>query len=429
MMNRVLERYRFARYCVVHRQSYSAQRRWQERYLRRLIPYAYEHVTLWKKFLDDAGIDPDSIRTLDDLQKLPTTSKHTFIGRMVEEYIDNSRPVQAVWYVTSGTSGTPFRFLMSEHAIQEKYSDMASLRFLWWRGVPLSALETTNLVRIKIRGPNRPHRMFVPVEEYLRDPVATLARIADFRPVVLSAYPSILLDMADLVTRDSDIVRPEPPFILSFGEMLAPSVREHVSRTLGSEIYDRYGLEEIGVIGVECERHDGFHINTEAVVVEIVDDAHRPVSPGVEGKIIATDLCNTGMPFIRYDTGDWGRVSYEPCACGLQTPRIWIRGRYTAFLDFPQRRIHHLEFDGAMDGFMNLVLQYQIAKKSDTEIVARIIPGPAYHAGVSEKVQQSLGKLAGANVHIGVEVTDRLPVTSRGKSRIVIDESASIDSK
>jgi phenylacetate-CoA ligase len=139
---------------------------------------------------------------------------------------------------------------------------------------------------------------------------------------------------------------------------------------------------------------------------------------------VATDLYNYGMPFIRYDTGDQGVLSQEPCACGLRSPRLWVTGRYSSFLTFPARRFHHLEFDGAMDGYMNEVLRYQIAKQSDHDILVRIIPGPAFRDGVRESVRKRVQELVGGDIQIAVETVTSLPTTGRGKSRIVVDESA-----
>lgn len=428
-LRRMGERLYFARFCILHRRSLAAQRRWQEKRLRRLVQYAYKNVPLWRELLDDRRVNPDSIYTFEDMRKLPVSEKQTFIGRMVEEYIDSSRTTDSRWYLTSGTSGTPLQFLMSERAVQKKYIAFATLRFLWWRGVSTGELSSINHVHIKIRGISDEHHLFIPVKDFLGNPRQTLTQIVRFRAEIISAYPSILLEMARLISEDPTLPKPTPRFIISIGEMLTPSVRTFVEDVLKAEIYDRYGLEEIGAIGVECVRHDGFHINTESVIVEITDDSYATISPGVEGRIVATDLLNYGMPFIRYDTGDRGKISNEPCACGLRSPRLWIEGRYSASLSFPARRIHHLEFDGAMDGFMNNIFQYQIAKISDSAIMARIIPGPAFYVGVSEKVKESLGKLVGEDVNVSVELVEELPLTPRGKSKIVIDESSSADSR
>ncbi len=413
----------FAYFCIVHRRSLAAQRAWQERYLRKIVLYAYTNVPLWKCLLDERGVAPDAIQTLGDLSKLPVINKQSFVGKVVEDYIDSTRLTRSFWYVTSGTSGSPFTFMMSEHACDLKFVDFAILRFMWWRGSAYDRLSSVRLARIKIREKEQPDRLFVPVDGYLKDPAAAVHKIVAFNPEVLTSYPSILLDLARHLRDNPTLARPKPTYVLSFGETLAPSARSFITEILGTEVYDRYGLEEIGAVGGECSAHNGFHINTESVIVEVTDDSYEAVSEGTEGRLIMTDLFNTGMPFIRYDTEDRGVISYEPCVCGLQSPRLWIKGRYSAYLTFPERRIHHLEFDGAMDGFMNLILQYQIVKKSDTLIVARIIRGPAFRDDIQERVRSSLARVVGDAIRISVEIVAELPITERGKSRIVVDES------
>ena len=391
--------------------------------MRRLVRHAARHVPLWKELLRDAGISADSIQTLQDFASLPVTSKQTFVGRAVEECIDNSRRATSNWYVTSGTSGEPFQFLMSEQAIDEAFIDFASLRFLWWRGMPLREISERRHTRIKIRGLNNARRQFIPVAEVLSDLPQVLGKIAAFRPFILSAYPSILLEICQALARDPALPRIRLPFVLSIGEMLPASIRALAIESLGCEVYDRYGLEEIGVIGVECAMHDGFHINTESVLIEVVDDRFQQAIEGTEGRILATDLLNENMPFMRYLTGDTGRISYARCTCGLRSPRLWVAGRYSAYLAFPERRIHHLEFDGAMDGFMHIIFRYQVVKVSDSAVTVRIVPGPAYHQTVDEHIRASIGALVGPAISVAIEVVAEIPTTPRGKSRIVADES------
>lgn len=423
MIRSIKHRLEFACFCIVHRLPPPLQRRWQEKRLRHLIAYAYENVPMWNRLLSDCGLKPCDIRTLEDIRKLPITSKKTFFGKMVEDYIDSSRLMRSFWYVTSGTSGTPFTFMMGTHAWDKRFIDFAQFRFMWWLGERYSRLSTVRLARIKIRAPATENRLFVPVESYLSDPHSALQTIAEFKPEVISSYPSILLDMARQIASDPTLPRPNAKYALAFGETLFPATRKFISDTLGCEIYDRYGLEEIGAVGVECVMHNGFHINSESLIVEVTNNAYEPVQLGEEGRLIMTDLFNYGMPFIRYDTEDRGVISYEPCACGLPAPRLWIKGRYSAYLSFASRRVHHLEFDGAMDGFMNYIFQYQIAKRSDNEICARVIPGPAYHDGVPAMIKASISTLVGESIEIDVEIVNELPITPRGKSRIVIDES------
>src|SRR6185503_16423776 len=177
------------------------------------------------------------------------------------------------------------------------------------------------------------------------------------------------------------------PYIVTVGEMLSPAARRFLQEQFCGRVYDRYGAEEVGAVAVECSEHNGMHINVESVIVEVVDAQGLPVADGQKGKIIITDLLNFNMPFIRYDTRDTGIVRHDPCPCGLEVPRIWIEGRYSAFLTFDGRAINHLEFDAALDGFMNVIVQYQVAKIADRRVEIRIVPGPSFNSSSKEDIK------------------------------------------
>lgn len=422
MIKGVLERIWFARFCITHRRSLRAQKRWQSARLRDMVAHAYRNVPLWRELFDGSSVRPEDIHSIEDLHKLPISSKETYLHRHAEEYLDGSRQIRSRWYVTSGTSGKPFTFFLSEIAIQEKYITFASLRFLWWIGVPLAQLATINFARIKIRAPQSPHRLFVSVGALLSDPKKELHRLKEFNMDVLSAYPSILYEISKYMQLPH-MPRIRPRYILAFGETLYPAMRRHIEKNLGGEVYSRYGLEEIGVVGLECSHHDGFHIHTESVIIEIVDEKGRVVPDGTRGRVIATDLFNFGMPFIRYDTGDAGYITQERCACGLESPRIWIEGRYAAFLQFGSRKIHHLEFDGAMDSFMHKVFKYQIIKRNDSSVEVLIVPGPAYESSIAVEIRDKVTGLVGESVEVFVRTVEEVNITERGKCRIVIDQS------
>jgi phenylacetate-CoA ligase len=226
------------------------------------------------------------------------------------------------------------------------------------------------------------------------------------------------------MAREGRVVEFRPVYIVSFGEMLTPAARALVSRVFSTEVFDRYGTEEVGTIAVECSAHDGMHVNSESVIVEIIDDEGRRVPRGSYGRIIVTDLFNFNMPFIRYDTGDRGVLLTSPCSCGLQTPRIRIEGRYSAYLEFENQRIHHLEFDGALDAFANHIEQYQVVKTAADALEIRVVPAPAFTEDSRLRAKDSVMKLTGQGVSVTVVTVTQIEPTEQGKSRIVIDLTA-----
>ncbi len=399
-------------------------RKWHGRRLHELVAHAEHNIQMYRERLADIGVRARDIRIADDLERLPILTKNTFTGRPVEEVIDVSRPHGVWWNRTSGTSGKPFTFLPNQLSAATAFNDYMCTRFLYW-GMSLQPLRNARIAKIKIRSGQRENKLFIPVKEFLSDTEKVYTALVEFKPTIIESYQSILGELARYMTDRRGAARLAVPHIISFGEMLSRPTRDRIEQALMGVVFDRYGVEEIGVIGTECAVHDGFHVHVESVIVEVVDAHGTRVPDGQNGKILATDLHNFNMPFIRYATGDRGYISRIPCACGLMTPRIWIEGRYASFIELGERRIHHLEFDGAMDGFMQYVHQYQIAKTGPREIVARIVSGSGFGEHSASDIERSLRAVVGGNVAIKVQTLASIPITPRGKTQILVDETMS----
>lgn len=394
---------------------------WHGRLLRKVVASAYEHVVMYRQALDRAGIRPQDVRRAEDIVKLPILDKASFSGLPVEEVINLSRPSFG-WVKSSGTSGKPFTFLSSELNRFAEYNDFMCERFLYWKGASVRDVDAARIAKIKIRSGSTGNRLFIPVSDFLADPARVYASLLEFKPDVLESYQSILHELARYAENASPALR--IPYIVAFGEMLPASSRTYIEHVFGGTVFNRYGVEEIGVIGTECEAHDGFHVHVDSALVEIIGDNDTPAAAGKSGRVVATALHNYLMPFIRYDTGDKGRMSTEACTCGLRTPRIWIEGRYASFVDLGGRRIHHLEFDGVMDGFTHSVYQYQIAKTGADSIMARIVRAQGFSDSSLPDIERALRKIVGADVRVRVQAVESIEITPRGKTQILVDETA-----
>ena len=121
-----------------------------------------------------------------------------------------------------------------------------------------------------------------------------------------------------------------PETITTAAERLQPHMRELLSRVFRTEVFDRYGSREFGLMGHECHRHEGLHAPLQSMYLEVLRDDDSPADPGEVGRIVATSLINCALPLIRYEIGDLGAWSEEPCSCG----RVWpllreVKGRTT----------------------------------------------------------------------------------------------------
>lgn len=413
---------------TVHLRSRASILKWQERQLRAMVRHAIENVPIYRELYSRAGIDGNTIKTLNDIERLPILNKQTFIGRPADEHIDNSRPFWPAWESTSGTSGTPFTFLLGRNALNTHYLDSICFRFLTWLQPWRMEFSRVKVARIKIRSRSSPYRLFIPVANYLSDPHAAVRSLAAFQPYVLESYASILLMLANVVASNPDLPKIRPGFIVSFGEILTPAAREQLRAVFECDVYDRYGIEEMSVVACECRLHNGQHVHSESIIAEVVDEHGNRQPDGEYGRIVLTDLTNTNMPFVRYDTGDYGRMTWEPCPCGLKTPRVWFEGRHAAVVVIKGKTIHHLEFDAALDTFMHVIRQYQIAKLSESEIEVRITVGDRYVPDDHERIVGAIRPLVGGGIQIAVRCMDVLPITPRGKCKILVDESGVMNS-
>ena len=167
-------------------------------------------------------------------------------------------------------------------------------------------------------------------------PVAELARALDrFGPDLLSGYPSVIAALAgEQLEGRLDI---SPRLILCGSEQLLPSARQAI-REAWTEPFDVYSTTETGgMLGIECDAHEGLHLREETCIVEVVDEEDRPVPDGESGAaLLVTSWLNRTLPLIRYRIDDPVLVSSDQCPCGRATRRILeLTGRQEDILELP----------------------------------------------------------------------------------------------
>jgi phenylacetate-CoA ligase len=274
------------------------------------------------------------------LEELPLIDKSLLRARPEEFLAADARPADLWGRTTTGSSGPPVPIVYSP----EFYFDflLLSLR----KAAVLAGLDD----RVRERevfclavSDNRASRDYVladPLEQVglsvqivvdERDP-ATLERVlaltAELAPACLSSKPSVLEMLADLAPEPPAPEPTAPPapgrqpvFILSSGSLLGAELRRNLERKLATRVVDTYGMTEFGLIASECPA-GALHIDTSALVVEVVGDDGAPVPDGEAGELVLSSVLNLAMPLLRYRTGDLGVVETGPCACGRRTPRL-----------------------------------------------------------------------------------------------------------
>ncbi len=248
----------------------------------------------------------------------------------------------AVW-TTSGTTGKPGIFVHDWHATSV-YAALVSLRAYRWmtsallwrllrhgRAAVLVATEGHfaladwfEWIRNQLP-PLRTLRDRIRVRSVLT-PLGTLVQeLNGFQPSLLLAYPSIVKLLG--IEQRAGRLWIAPAFIGTGGESLDPGARTHLVEAFHCILRDNYGASEFPYIAFECD-HGWLHVNSDWVILEPVDAAYRPATPGHPSHtVLLTNLANRVQPLIRYDLGDSIIAKSELCGCGSSLPAIRVEGR------------------------------------------------------------------------------------------------------
>lgn len=408
----------------------------QSERLQRLIHHAYEHVPYYRALMDAYGVFPSSIRTAADLSLLPVLTKADVRQHLSELLADGFPRHELLAGRTGGSTGEPLSFYSSRESRLSRGIARA-LRAHEWAGI----YPGDSTVSVSRRRPSDSAEApkFARVVRLLShkaiEDSASLSdsslpfvvqRIASRRPRALTGFPSTLCIIGEFI-RDSGIPAPEVNAIVVGGEQLFDEQRSLLRDVFGTEPFSKYSSFESFDIAMECNAHEGFHIAAEDLVVEIVDDAGRPVEPGRQGRVVITNLHEYGMPLIRYDTDDESSLIGDACACGRSLPRLsTIIGKTGDTFYTPSgKRVSARSFRTAILVELG-IRRFQVVQDELDHVTVRVIPNdslsPSKAQELDAAVKAHFSSTLGDDVEIQVDIVDRIEPTPAGKHLFYISK-------
>ncbi len=297
--------------------------------LRSTVKRVYENVPMYKKRFDEAGLGPDSIKTLDDLQKFPFTLKTDLrdnypFGIFAVPMKDIVR-----LHASSGTTG-------KSTVVGYTKNDIDIWAELMARTLSAAGATSDDVVHNAYGyglftgglgvhyGAERVGASVIPVSGGNTKRQITIMQ--DFGSTILACTPSYALYLAE-VAKEMGVKNSELKLKAGvFGaEPWSNSMRKDIEERLGILAIDIYGLSEIIGPGVayECPEKDGLHIGEDHFIVEVIDpDTGKRLPPGEKGELVFTTITKEATPVIRYRTRDISAINFERCACGRTTARM-----------------------------------------------------------------------------------------------------------
>ncbi len=407
--------------------------------LTRKIKQVYDNVPLYRQRMDEAGIEPGDIRSVEDLGKLPFTHKQDL--RDTYPYGMFAVPMDEVVriHASSGTTGRPTvvgytkrdielwsectaRALVAAGTERNDYIHVSYGYGLFTGGLGLHyAGELIGATVIPASAGNTARQIQI---------------LRDFGSSILCCTPSYALYIADTL-RDQGIAPEELNLKAGiFGaEPWTDNMRREIESRLHIKAYDIYGLSEICGPGVsfDCECQNGLHVNEDHFIIEIVDpETGNPLSDGQYGEVVFSCVTKEALPLIRYNTHDISAITRERCACGRTLTRmhkiagrtddmIIIRGVNvfpsqieSVLLSIGEVDPHYLIIVDRINNRDMLEIQVEVSQSMFSDSVAEL-------ERLEAKIKAAVDSVLGLSAKITLVEPFTIP-RSEGKAKRVIDK-------
>jgi len=397
----------------------------QQKKLQKLLHHAYTHVPYYRRLFESVGVTPGDIQTVADLSVIPITTKATLrelpLDQITAQNFDLNTCIKDR---TSGSTGMPLNFFFTKDEMDIRA--LVEIRML--SSVGYKATDST-LVIIDDRHLGTKYwfqRLGILRREYdsILNPVEEqIERIQNMKPDIIWALTSNMALIASRM-KTNNIPGVRPKAIYTSGEFLDHNRRKLIGSVFGVTPLDRYGSTECGGIAWECSAHMGYHINSDTVVVECMNDG-RHAQPGESGELIVTNLYSYAMPFIRYSVGDRGILSDKMCSCGRNLPLMQaIEGRSVDFIVLEDgTRISPYLVTCAIEDIPG-IMRYQIIQESQKELTVNFIKSDGFSSETLNQIQTQCKGVVGDDVTIKPVVVESLAHDNSGKFRVVISKLA-----
>jgi phenylacetate-CoA ligase len=317
----------------------------QNRLLREHIKYLAERSAFYQNAFAKHGIDPAAIRSCQDLAAVPLTTKRD-LELSSRDFLCVSHQDVADYCLTSGTTGEPVAMLQTSLDLERVgFNEEVSFQAAGFTAEDL-VLNAASIDRCFMAGLAYFLGLNRMGSAVLRGGSSSIDALAEItvrhRPTGIIGVPTLMHKLGHCLREQG-----HEPERLGVGKLVCigePVRNQDFSLSaLGSSLADlwqarvfgTYASTEMATAFTDCEAGRGGHLHPDLVIVEIVDESGRPVPPGQPGEVVTTPLQVTGMPLLRFQTGDIAQLHDEPCACGRHTPRLGpVIGRKSQMLKY-----------------------------------------------------------------------------------------------
>ena len=300
----------------------------QSERLVKLVKYVYDNVEFYRKRMDEYGVKPEDIKSIDDIVKLPYTTKNDLrdtypFGLFASPHSDIVRI-----HASSGTTGKATVVGYTQNDI-DVWSECVA------RCMTMANVTKDDIIQVAYGyglftgglgahyGAEKLGAMVVPMSTGNSKKLTTM--MVDFGATAIACTPSYLLHLSEVLRDEGLLDKIKLKSAICGAEPWTEKMRNEIESRLHVTAHDIYGLSEVMGPGVACDcvHHAGLHICDDHFYPEIIDPKTlEPVADGETGELVFTTLTKEGIPLIRYRTKDLTSITREACECGRTSARI-----------------------------------------------------------------------------------------------------------
>ena len=404
----------------------------------KLVDYVYHNVEFYRKKMQSLGLEPGDIKTIEDIVKLPFTTKDD----LRDNYpfglfaVPQSQIVRV--HASSGTTGKATVVGYTRKDIDIWAECVA-------RCLAMSGITKNDIIQIAYGyglftgglgahyGAEKLGAMVVPMSTGNSKKLTTM--MVDFGATAIACTPSYLLHLAEVLEAEGKVNDIKLKYAICGAEPWTEKMHKDIEQRLHLSAHDIYGLSEVMGPGVacDCDFHAGLHVCEDHFYPEILNSATLTAQkPGETGELVFTTLTKEALPLIRYRTKDLTSIDYSTCKCGRTSARISrFKGRVddmliirgvnvfpsqveAALVDVEEVSPHYMIIVDRVNNLDTLEVQVEINPQYFTDEIRGI-------EALTKKITHVLSQALGLNPKVKI-VEPQTLVRSEGKAVHVIDK-------
>lgn len=387
------------------------------------IKYAYKYVPYYRENYNEN--DVKTMDSLSDIERFPFIDKEIVKSNEDQFISDKFKKSELIQKKTSGSTGMPLAIYMNKDTTLKEWAFVVHI----WERIGFTSKSSRILMR-EIEDKNKGICYFDGLKNELRIDISNMTpenmeiyckAIERYKPDYIHGYPSATLQLCKFIEKRG--IKHQFKGVLPSSEGMSKEEVNYIKRVLNCPCLSFYGHTERLVMAGQCECSECYHVEPLYGYCELIDKNGEVIrEEGKTGEIVATGFCNTGMPLIRYKTGDLAEWSLKKCSCGRNYKLLKkLEGRTTEYLvDCNNNKISLTAFRYSF--YEQHVNSFKFYQDEPGKVFVRIIPEEDFTELDKRNILKTLEEDCDSQIEFCIEKVKSISKKKSGKRELIIQK-------